>query len=67
VLDEVERLSVDRIVLNGDIATGPLPGKTLARLAELGERAVWVHGNDRDSRGRWAGIGPVLSCHASSR
>jgi putative phosphoesterase len=45
VLDEVERLSVDRIVLNGDIAGGPLPVETLARLAELGERAVWVHGN----------------------
>ena len=45
VLDEVESLSVDRIVLNGDIAGGPLPGETLARLAELGERAVWVHGN----------------------
>lgn len=45
VLDEVERLSVDRIVLNGDIAGGPLPGETLALLAELGDRAVWVHGN----------------------
>ncbi len=45
VLDEVEAASVDRIVLNGDIAGGPLPVDTLARLAELGERAVWVHGN----------------------
>jgi predicted phosphodiesterase len=45
VLAEVERLSVDRIVLNGDIAAGPLPGDTIDRLVGLGGRAVWVHGN----------------------
>ncbi len=33
------------MVLLGDIALGPMPGPTLDRLAELGDRAVWVHGN----------------------
>jgi predicted phosphodiesterase len=45
VLVEVDRAAVDRIVLLGDIALGPLPGETLDVLAALGERAVWVHGN----------------------
>ncbi len=36
---------VDAIVLNGDIATGPMPAETLDRLADLGDRAIWVHGN----------------------
>ena len=49
VLAEVDRVDVDRIVLLGDIAAGPMPGGTLDRLAELGDRAVWVHGNgERD-------------------
>jgi putative phosphoesterase len=42
VLDEVD---ADRIVLLGDIASGPMPVETLDRLAGLGDRAVWVHGN----------------------
>jgi putative phosphoesterase len=45
VLDEVDRIGVDRIVLLGDIASGPMPAQTLDRLAELGDSAVWVHGN----------------------
>ena len=45
VLDEVDHIGVDRIVLLGDIATGPMPGQTLDVLASLGDRAVWVHGN----------------------
>lgn len=45
VLAEIEHISVDRIVLTGDIAAGPLPGETLDRLAALGERVVWVRGN----------------------
>ena len=44
VLDEVGG-DADRIVLLGDIASGPMPGETLDRLAALGDRAVWVHGN----------------------
>ncbi|GAA3452742.1 metallophosphoesterase family protein [Dactylosporangium matsuzakiense] len=45
VLDDVDTCGADRIVLLGDIAGGPLPAETLDRLAALGDRAVWVHGN----------------------
>jgi len=45
VLAEVDAAGADLVVLLGDIALGPLPGPTLDRLAGLGERAVWVHGN----------------------
>jgi predicted phosphodiesterase len=45
VLAEARNLAVDRFVLLGDIAGGPMPGATLDLLASLGERAVWVHGN----------------------
>jgi putative phosphoesterase len=45
VLADVERSGVERIVLTGDIAAGPLPGETLDRLIALGDRVVWVRGN----------------------
>lgn len=45
VLREVDAAGADLVVLLGDIALGPLPGPTLDRLAGLGDRAVWVHGN----------------------
>jgi predicted phosphodiesterase len=45
VLDDVEAAEADVIVLNGDIATGPMPAETLDLLATLGDRAIWVHGN----------------------
>jgi putative phosphoesterase len=45
VLRDVEAAGVDAVVLNGDIADGPMPVPTLDRLAELGERAIWVRGN----------------------
>ncbi len=45
VLDEPDVESADAVVLLGDIALGPMPAETLDRLAELGDRAVWVHGN----------------------
>ena len=49
VLADVEAAGVDAVVLNGDLATGPMPAETLDRLAELGDRAVWVRGNaDRE-------------------
>jgi predicted phosphodiesterase len=54
VLTEVDRLAVDRLVLNGDIAGGPQPGETLDRLDELGDRAIWIHGNGE--RGLAAGF-----------
>jgi predicted phosphodiesterase len=49
VLSDVTAAGVDGIVLNGDVATGPMPAETLDRLAGLGERAIWVRGNaDRE-------------------
>lgn len=45
VLAEVDATDVDAIVLNGDLADGPLPAETLDRLEELGEKAIWVGGN----------------------
>lgn len=45
VLEEVEREKPDRIVVCGDTASGPFPDETLARLMELGERALFVWGN----------------------
>jgi predicted phosphodiesterase len=44
-LADIERAGADAIVLNGDIATGPMPAETLDRLAALGDRAIWVRGN----------------------
>src|SRR6266571_494516 len=49
VLGDIDAAGADVIVLNGDMATGPMPAETLDRLAALGERAVWVRGNaDRE-------------------
>jgi hypothetical protein len=49
VLDDIDAAGVDAIVLNGDIATGPMPAETLDRLAGLHEEAIWVRGNaDRE-------------------
>ena len=45
VLRDVEAAGVDAVVLDGDIADGPMPAQTLDRLAGLGDRAVWVRGN----------------------
>jgi predicted phosphodiesterase len=45
VLADVDRAGADAIVVNGDIATGPLPADTLDLLASRGEQVVWVHGN----------------------
>lgn len=45
VLQDVGAAGVDTIVLNGDIASGPMPVETLDLLASLGDRVVWVHGN----------------------
>jgi predicted phosphodiesterase len=41
VLRDVEAAGgVDAIVLNGDLADGPMPAQTLDRLEELGNRAI---------------------------
>jgi predicted phosphodiesterase len=56
VLREVASAGVDAIVLNGDMATGPMPAQTLDRLAGLGERAIWVRGNaDRELAAAYEG------------
>jgi putative phosphoesterase len=49
VIEEVDKAGVDKVVLLGDIALGPMPSETLDRLAEMGDRAVWLRGNcDRE-------------------
>ena len=45
VLWDVYQESPDLVVLNGDLADGPMPARTLERLAGLGDRAVWVRGH----------------------
>ncbi|NDL59304.1 metallophosphoesterase family protein [Phytoactinopolyspora mesophila] len=45
VLEEPDVRSADRIVLTGDVAAGPMPVETLDRLTDLGDWALWVHGN----------------------
>jgi predicted phosphodiesterase len=49
VLAEVDAAGVDRIVLTGDIASGPMPVPVLETLVARGEQVVWVRGNaDRE-------------------
>jgi predicted phosphodiesterase len=45
VLADAEAAGAEALVLLGDIALGPMPGPTLDLLADLGDRAIWVHGN----------------------
>jgi predicted phosphodiesterase len=45
VLRDVEDCGADVIVLDGDLADGPMPAATLERLQALGERAIWLRGN----------------------
>jgi putative phosphoesterase len=49
VLAEVDRSGIDRIVITGDVALGPMPVPVLERLLGLGDRVAWVRGNsDRE-------------------
>jgi putative phosphoesterase len=49
VLAEVTEERVDRIVVGGDVAAGPFPAETVARLYELGPSVVFIRGNaDRE-------------------
>ncbi|ATL28661.1 metallophosphoesterase family protein [Streptomyces formicae] len=49
VLAEQDVRTADRIVLTGDIASGPQPTEVLDLLAGLGDRVVWISGNaDRE-------------------
>ena len=60
VLADVERVGVDAIVLNGDLADGPMPAQTLDRLVSLGSRAVWAGGNgDRSLVEAYDGVLPA--------
>ena len=49
VLAEPDVVAADRVVLTGDIVSGPQPAQVMERLLGLGDRAVWVRGNaDRE-------------------
>lgn len=49
VLEEIGREQVEAIVVCGDVASGPLPAETIARLIELPGRKYFVRGNaDRE-------------------
>ena len=62
VLADIDAAGVDSIVLNGDIATGPMPAETLDRLAELGEKVRWARGNaDRELVAACDGVS-TLTC-----
>jgi len=57
VLRDVAAAGADVIVLNGDMATGPMPAETLDRLAGLGDQAIWVRGNaDREIVAGYDGV-----------
>lgn len=45
VLRDVDAAGADAVVLNGDIADGPMPAETMDCLEQLGQRAIWVRGN----------------------
>jgi putative phosphoesterase len=48
------------IVVGGDIAMGPFPSETLARLRGLGERVHWIRGNaDRELTPEEEGLVPM--------
>ncbi|MBV8940296.1 MAG: metallophosphoesterase family protein, partial [Solirubrobacterales bacterium] len=49
VLADVGRSRVDKVVVGGDVASGPLPAQTVEALLALGDRAWFVRGNaDRE-------------------
>ncbi|SDN12500.1 Predicted phosphodiesterase [Streptomyces wuyuanensis] len=70
VLAEPEVRDADRIVLTGDIAAGPQPGRVLDLLTSLGDRVAWVSGNaDRElvgfRRGRSGLAGDAIGAWAA--
>jgi putative phosphoesterase len=49
VLKEIEQAQPDRILVGGDIVSGPMPRETLERLLELGDKVHYIRGNaDRE-------------------
>ncbi|MCQ4042748.1 metallophosphoesterase family protein [Streptantibioticus rubrisoli] len=72
VLAEPDVAAADRIVLTGDLAAGPQPVAVLDRLAELGDRALWLGGNaDRElveyRRGQRADIPDPIATWAAEQ
>lgn len=68
VLADVDTAGVDRIVLGGDIATGPMPAETLDLVFSLGDRVVALHGNaDRELVRVFDGSPPDPSLPAALR
>jgi putative phosphoesterase len=65
VLAELERESIDVVVIGGDVAAGPQPVETLSRLLAISGEVLWVRGNaDREvahpdtadwPQSRWSG------------
>ena len=48
VLREAESLSIDGLVVTGDVVSGPDPLGVLQRLVSYGDRVHWVRGNADD-------------------
>ncbi|MBB4684683.1 metallophosphoesterase family protein [Amycolatopsis jiangsuensis] len=62
VLAEPDVAAAEVVVLCGDHAAGPLPRRTLDRLAGLGDRAKWLRGNaDRELVTLAAGGGTTIA------
>jgi putative phosphoesterase len=62
VLADLEGLGTDRLVLGGDLATGPMPKETLDLLVGLGDRALAIRGNaDRELVAAFDGQPPDAS------
>jgi putative phosphoesterase len=60
VLEEIDRASVDRLVVGGDVVPGPMPRETLERLQSLDIPVRFIKGNgDRAVLKQMAGVESV--------
>ena len=48
VLEELSQLNVDKIIIGGDIVSGPMPNETLETLFQIKDKIVWIGGNGDD-------------------
>lgn len=48
VLSELSHLNIDKIIIGGDIVSGPMPKKTMEALFQINDRIVWIGGNGDD-------------------
>lgn len=56
-LKEIEQVQPDRILVGGDIVSGPMPKETLERLQTIGDRVHFIRGNaDREVVAAFDGI-----------